>query len=106
MKKITIMTAVAAFLILSLPRNTSADQLNTAEIMSEDVQYVEIESSELPQAVNDVITKDYAEYTVDKAYKGNDGTYKTVLSKTGDKLIVVFNEKGEVVKTEDSSDTM
>ena len=63
---------------------------------------VSIEVKELPQAVLDAVTKDYAEFTIKEAYVEEvEGTktYKVILTDAEDNTAaVLYTEKGEVLE--------
>lgn len=80
---------------------------NLSQVMSENIlaiqDFTPIEVKDLPTAIQEVLTKDYAESTIKEASveAKEDGTkvYKVVLTdKDGNENAVLFNEKGEVLK--------
>jgi hypothetical protein len=102
MKKVIILSAVALMLSLAMPQFTEAKNVKNENTMIqvETVQYQEITAADLPEAVTASIKKDYAGYTVDKVYLGNDGTYKVAVSKELEKKVLFFDAKGVFVKAE------
>ncbi|HJH66197.1 MAG TPA: hypothetical protein OIM59_16580 [Bacteroides mediterraneensis] len=74
--------------------STSVDTVNVVN------EFKPIEVKDLPQAVQDAITKDYAEWTIKEAYvEETEGvkTYKVVLADQEEHTAtLVYNEKGEV----------
>jgi hypothetical protein len=99
MKKRMILTAITVFLLYSIPQHTTANQLNDFPGVYQEVQYKEINADDLPSAISDAIAEGYTDYTIDKTYKGSDATYKIVVSKSEEKLILFYNEKGELLKS-------
>lgn len=86
---------------------TVAFAVNPISTMSESIlvinDFTPIEVKDLPTAIQEVLTKDYAESTIKEASveAKEDGTkvYKVVLTdKDGIENAVLFNEKGEVLK--------
>lgn len=80
---------------------------NSMAVMSETVttihEFTPIEVKDLPAAVQEALSKDYAESTVKEAAveEKEDGTktYKVVLTdKEGTESTVLFSESGEVLK--------
>ncbi len=77
--------------------NASTDTVNVVNVVNE---FKPIDVKDLPQAVQDAITKDYAEWTLKAAYvEETDGvkTYKVVLADQEENTAtLIYNEKGEV----------
>ena len=65
-------------------------------------EFKPIDVKDLPQAVLDAVTKDYAEFTIKEAYVEEvEGTktYKVVLTDAEDNIAaVLYSEKGEVLE--------
>ena len=102
MKKVLIMSATALLFCLSVPAFASNGNVSSDfTVEQEDVKYEEIKAEELPQLVQEGLTKSYSEYTVLKSYIANDGSYKVILSSTEKNVAVYFNAKGEFVSQED-----
>lgn len=74
--------------------NASTDTVNVVN------EFKPIDVKDLPQAVQDAIIKDYAEWTLKTAYvEETDGvkTYKVVLADQEENTAtLIYNEKGEV----------
>ncbi len=102
MKKVMILSAVSLMLSLATPPLAEAMSLKSENsIMQEqEVKYQEITVADIPEAVSATLTKDYADYTVDKAFRGDDGTYKVAVSKGDVKGVLFFNDKGLFLKSE------
>ena len=45
------------------------------------------------------LAKDYAGFETDKAFRGDDGTYKVNVSKGDDKLVLFYSSKGALIKS-------
>ena len=61
--------------------------------------FTPIEVKDLPAAVQEAITKNYAESTIVEANEDGTKTYKVVLTdKEGTESTVLFSESGEVLK--------
>ncbi len=98
MKKLFVAVALVMGLGTSVVfANNMVSRVETVSMVNE---YKPIEASKLPQAVQDAIKKDYAEFTIKNAAVDETAkTYKVVLTgKDGKDVTVVFNEKGEVQK--------
>ena len=98
MKKIVLMVAVVACVAFaSQGVQASTVQVSVENVMQDD--FVKIEVKELPQAVQDAITKSYEGSTVKEAYVDGAKKYKVVLvDKDQKEQTVVLNEKGEVIE--------
>lgn len=102
MKKVMILSAAALMLSLAMPQFAEANNVQNNNSMTQvlEVQYQEIEVADLPEAVTATLTKDYAGYTTDKVYLGNDGNYKVAVSKEEVKEVLFFDATGVFVKAE------
>jgi hypothetical protein len=101
--KTIILAAVAATLFsFTMPQESKAatKQNSYAVMPDKDVKYQEIKTSELPEAVTKTLADKYAGYKTEKAFKGDDGTFKVVVSKDEMKQVLFLNEKGEVTKVD------
>lgn len=106
MKKGLIIPAVIiAMGMTSFTSNVEATNTQSATVVvaQGDVEYTVIKTDELPAAVSKSLQEGYADYSVDKAYKGTDGTYKVDLSKDTEKISVYFNADGKFLKIEQGS---
>ena len=65
-----------------------------------EVTYAEVEVAEVPEAVTKAVASKYEGYTIDKAAKGTDNSYKLEIKKEDGKLTVYFTEAGEYIKEE------
>lgn len=102
MKTSIIVGAALAILSLSAPGLASANKIQTEYVITQEkkAMYTEIKVAEVPEQITATLKKDYAGYVTDKAFKGDDGTYKVKVSKENLKQVLIFNEKGEVLKVE------
>lgn len=66
----------------------------------QEVTWEEVETSSLPEAVSKAIAKDYSTFTIEKAWKGSDGTYKVDVKNSDSKFVLFYSEAGELIKTE------
>ena len=102
MRKIMILSAAALAIFLAMPQLAEATTVKnaTSVIQEKTVKYQEIAPATLSEAITKALAKDYAGYTVEKAFLGDDGTFKVAVSKGDSKSAVFFSEKGDFVKTE------
>lgn len=102
MKNFIFVSVAFAVLSFSLPQTVSANkaQHKYAVTQEKEVKYQEIPVAEIPEAVTQTLAKDYAGYSTEKAFKGDDGTFKIVVKKDEMKEVLIFNDKGEVTKVE------
>ena len=95
---------VAVALVMGLGTSVAFAENFHASVDSVNIvnEFKPIEVKDLPQAVLDAVTKDYAEFTIKEAYvevvEGTK-TYKVVLTNAEDNTTAVLNtEKGEVLE--------
>ena len=102
MKTSIIVGAALAVLSLSATGIATANKVQTNFVITQEkkVMYAEIKVAEIPEQITATLKKDYAGYVTDKAFKGDDGTFKIKVSKENLKQVLIFNEKGEVLKVE------
>lgn len=102
MKKVMILSAAALMLSLAMPQFAEANNVQNNNSMTQvlEVQYQEITVADLPEAVSTTLTKDYAGYTTDKVFLGNDGNYKVAVSKDEVEEVLFFDATGVFVKAE------
>ena len=100
MKKLMILSAAAMAIFFAMPQfaEASTSQNNITVTQEKAVKYQEITAADLPAAVTATLTKDYAGYAIDKVFLGDDGTFKVAVSKEAVKTIILFNNKGELIK--------
>lgn len=61
---------------------------------------IQVQIEELPRVVKSAVATKYAAYAIQKAYKGNDDTYKLILKNEDAKLIVYYEAGGAFLKAE------
>jgi hypothetical protein len=67
----------------------------------DDVEYDdEIEENELPESVTTSLKELYPAHEIEKAFRGDDNSYKVEVKNDNDKASVFFNSDGEFVKAE------
>ena len=95
-----ILSAATLAICFAMPQFAEATtiQNNITVTQEKAVKYTEITAATLPDAITAVLMKDYAGYTVDKLYVGDDSTYKVIVKKDSVKTILLFNSKGELIK--------
>lgn len=95
---------VAVALVMGLGTSVAFAENFHASVDSVNIvnEFKPIEVKDLPQAVLDAVTKDYAEFTIKEAYVEEvEGTktYKVVLTDAEDNITaVLYTEKGEVLE--------
>ncbi|MFW5761619.1 MAG: hypothetical protein ACOCXH_11620 [Cyclobacteriaceae bacterium] len=103
LKKVSMVVAFAIFGFnvtpaIAAPQSAS----NTFKICVNPEEGVEIEFSELPQAVQDAFNEgEYAQWSVDKVYKmqkDNKTWYQLSVSNQGESKDLKFDENGQEVK--------
>ncbi len=106
MKKVMILSAVALTVCMAMPQLSQATNVpnDLALIQNKDVKYTEITADQIPEAVSKTFAKDYVGFKTDNAYKGDDGTYKLVVSKLENKMDLLFSEDGKLIKSEKAGD--
>jgi hypothetical protein len=102
MRKIMILSAAALAIFLAMPQLAEATTITNATtvIQEKAVKYQEVAPATLPEAITKALAKDYAGYTVEKAFLGDDGTFKVAVSKADAKNAVFFSATGDFIKIE------
>ena len=105
MKKVMILSAAALMLSLAMPQFAEATNVQNSStlIQVQQVKYQDVTVADIPEAVSTTIKKDYAGYTIDKAFKGSDGTYKVAVTKVDVKEVLFFDAQGGFIKAEKSA---
>jgi len=100
MKKLMILSAAALTIFLAMPQFAEATtiQNETAVNQEKAVKYTEITAATLPETITTALLKNYAGYTVENIFQGDNGTYKVIVSKGSVKNVLLFNAKGELLK--------
>lgn len=103
MKKVIILSAVALALSFATPQvaNAITTQNEIAISQEKEVKYTEIKVEELPEAVSKSIVTAYPGYKVDKAFLGDDATFKVKVSLEDVKHVLFYKASGELIKIEE-----
>ena len=106
MKRIMILPAAVLTICLALPQFSQATIRTDAVVATQqkDIKYTEITADQLPEAVSKALAKGYVGFKTDKAYQGDDGTFKVKVSKGDDMSVLFYKENGELIKSEKTSD--
>lgn len=102
MKKLFVAVALVAGLGTSVSFANDTTRANMETVVLAD-DYTLIELKDVPQAIQDAVAKNYANYTIKEAHvkadKNGVNTYKLILINADQsEIIVLFNEAGEEVK--------
>lgn len=81
-------------------RDTVIEEEVSFCLLQDDVVYTEIAISELPEKVTAAVERDFPGYTITKAAKGSDNTYRLQIVKEEEQLLVSYDENGELLKQE------
>lgn len=103
MKRSLIIAAVVVFGMVGMSTSVKANNTsnsNTIILSQDNVKFTEIKSEELPAAVSKSLSEGYSDYTIVKAYKGSDDSYKVDLKKDQETISVYFNADGKFLKIE------
>lgn len=100
-KAVYYLSAAAIALVVALPVAATAGSVQQALAVAQEVNYQEIPTENVPETVTESLNKDYSGYLVDKAYLGDDGSYKLKVSQSDLKYIVFYKENGELIKVEE-----
>jgi hypothetical protein len=101
MRKIFVAIALIAGLGTSSVAFANAKTTNEISIQLNVADYTPIEVKDLPQAIQDALTKNFSEYTVKSAAYQEDGVkiYQvTVVDEEGTEANIFFTEKGEIIE--------
>ena len=100
MKKLMILSAAALAIFLAMPQLAEATTVQNMTSVSQTkaVKYQEVAATALPEVINAALAKDYAGFAIDKAFQGDDGSFKVILSKDATKTTLLFSSKGELIK--------
>jgi len=100
MKKLMILSAAALAIFLAMPQFAEATTVQNGITMTQEnaVKYTEVTAATLPEAATTTLLKDYAGYTVDKIFQGDDGSFKVIVKKDAVKKALLFTSKGELIK--------
>lgn len=111
MKKLILSTAIILGGLTAVTAQTEKKQLATQASQSVEAQapklsaavqdYKEVNVSEVPSTVKEVVAKNFSDATISKAYVNARGEYKIQLSTADQKDAFVYTDaKGELIKKE------
>ena len=100
-KAFYLLSAVALTLGMMMPQMASAHSNQNDLAIAQDINYQEIPKENVPETITESLGKDYSGYLIDKAYLGDDGSYKLDVSQGDVKYIVYYKENGELIKAEE-----
>jgi hypothetical protein len=102
MKKVFyVLSAVVIILGMTMPQMVTANSAQNDVVVGQEVNYQEIPNENVPQTVTEALERDYSGYQIDKAYLGDDGSYKLDISQAGVKYTIYYKENGELIKVEE-----
>lgn len=103
MKKVIILSAVALALSFATPQvaNAITTQNEIAISQEKEVKFTEIKVEELPEAVSKSIAAAYPGYKVEKAFLGDDASFKVKVSLEDIKQVLYYTAAGELIKIEE-----
>ena len=103
MKKTMILTAAVLAFGFATPQVSKAMKVqNDIEVVQEkEVTYQEIKVEEIPEAVSKSISSAYVGYKIDKAFLGDDASYKVKVSMGDLKYVLFYKANGELIKVEE-----
>jgi len=102
MKSVIVVFVIALFVGISSPQESFATKLNSnCDVSQKDeVEYKIIDNKELPEKTTSTLAKSFVGYSISKAYKGTDNSFKVALSKDTDAILLYFDADGEFLKKE------
>lgn len=83
-------------------RDTS-DSKNVEVLAQNQVRFVRVELSAVPQIVKSEVAIKYAAYRIGESYRGSDDTYKLIIENGNSKLILIYHKNGQCVKGDSQS---
>ena len=105
MKKVLILSAAIFALSYATPQvaNAMKAQNDIAFTQEKEVKYTEVKVEKIPAVVTKSIAAAYAGYTIDKAFVGDDASYKVNVTKGDVKQVLFYTASGELIKAEDAA---
>jgi hypothetical protein len=102
MKKVMILTAAVLALSYATPQFANATKVQNEIAVNQvkEVKFTEIKVEELPAVVSKSISDAYAGYKIDKAFVGDDTSYKINVSMGDLKQVLLYKASGELIKAE------
>ena len=105
MKKVIILSAAIMAFSFVTPQVAKAmklqNQMTVVQDKDKDDKFKEVKVSELPEAVTKSISTAYTGSKIDKAYIGEDNSYKVKVSMGDLKYHLFYDAKGELIKVEE-----
>lgn len=101
MRKLSFLVAFAVMSLVSTATFAQEVEEAVVEAAAQQQEKVEVQVSELPEAITAAIAADFADYSADKAYKttkDEQEVYWVVLSKEDAKIKVLFDAAGKVIE--------
>ena len=91
-----------------MPGTAEAQTQTDSVVVKEDpnLNYKKIQKEDLPEAVTDAFNQDYSGYVVEKAYKGENGSYKLEVARDDIRYMVFYDESGQLIKVEQPKSKM
>ena len=105
MKKLSFLVAFAVLSLISTATFAQEVEETVVEAAAQQQDKVEIQVSELPEAVTAALAADFADYSADKAFKtmkDEKEVYWVVLSKEDANIKVLFDAAGKVIEQKDA----
>ena len=103
MKKVIVLTAAVMAFSFVTPQVAQAMKVQNQIVVVEDKddKFKEIKVEELPEAVTKSVSNAYTGYKIDKAYRGEDNSYKVKVAMGDLKYHLFYDAQGELIKVED-----
>ena len=105
MKKVIILSAAIMAFSFVTPQVAKAmklqNEMTVGQDKDKDDKFKEIKVTELPEAVTKSISTAYTGSKIDKAYLGEDNSYKVKVSMGELKYNLFYDAKGELIKVEE-----
>lgn len=89
---------MGAMLVMTFPGFAAGAQFPA--MREKEASYTEIEVEAVPVLIDEALKEYFTDYVTNKAYKGDDGSYKLEVSKEEIQYILYYQENGELIKVE------
>lgn len=73
---------------------------NVGVLAQNQVSFVQVRLSDVPQIVKSEVAIKYAAYRIGESYKGSDDTYKLIIENGSSKLTLIYRKTGQCVKSD------
>lgn len=102
MKKLMILSMSIAAINLATPKISHATLTNNRVSVTQnnEVKYNEIKTEELPKTIATALSNDYSGFNIDHALKGDDGSFKVLVSNGTTKYVLFYGADGNLLKAE------